>query len=346
MKQCSRNLHKNIYRVLEASIPLAIGEATGRAAAWGADKSSGGLAWSTYKATVRRDGIHNGSVGLRDFNQDLFEPISRNLAAGWDRAFQRRIPVHLDEFGKTTQGQLKEFHEAVQADVRGRRTNVSGLATLSSQVLVHMRTLEHLSAVFRTTVTDLQREANRKFTPSICQAMKYAYTICTEERGMGSYNRMKAAMTEHVEKVRNTMFHSAAKTVKTQLEAMCKTLERQMNEEMENMFGTIFREYMQVLGEWPFIDRYLVLPPLCTSTVLLTLTSQLARGSTGMIYDSLRTLPCEQMSTTFYIAATLCSPLHWAILPLNNRRSQSNRKAMLTMSEISNLRTSIRTPRT
>ncbi|KAI1780219.1 hypothetical protein F4818DRAFT_437499 [Hypoxylon cercidicola] len=242
-----RSLDKNIFRVLDSSIPLAVDAATSTAISWGGDKSSGGLAWSTYKAIVRRDGIYGGAKGLRDFNQELFEPISRNLATGWERTFQRRVPAYLDEFGTVTQAKLKEFHEAVQAGVRQRGKNVSGLATLSSQALVHMRTLERLTSALRTTITGLQREVNRKFTPVICTAMKHVYNICAGERGSGSYNRMKAAMRDHVDTARYTMFHEAAQTVKARLEDLCQTITQQMEDEMDRIFDMIFREYMQVV---------------------------------------------------------------------------------------------------
>lgn len=216
------------------------------------------MVWATYKATVRRSGVYTGASGPHDFNQELFDPISRNLATGWERAFQRRLPAVLDEFAAKAKNQLKAFHEAAQTRAQQRHTNVSGIITLSSQILAHMRTIEQLPITLRAVITDLQREASRQFTPAICSAMQYAYQVCTEERGPGSYNRMKAAMANHVETSRYTMFNEATDTVKAQLEAMCRTVQKSLSDEMEDMFSSIFRDYMKVLGEYLTITAYII----------------------------------------------------------------------------------------
>lgn len=241
------SLRENIYRVFESTIPLAVNAATDTAASWGAPKAMGGLVWSTYKATVRRQGVYCGAAGPHDFNQELFDPISRNLATGWERAFQRRLPAVLDQFASKAKKQLTAFHEAAKERAHQRHTNVSGITTLSNQVKAHERTLDQLPSTLRTTITDLQREASREFTPAICHAMMYAYDVCAQERGTGSYNRMKMAMLNHVENSRNTMFEEATNTVKARLEAMCRSIRQQMDDQMEDMFSTIFRDYMRVL---------------------------------------------------------------------------------------------------
>jgi hypothetical protein len=182
------------------------------------------LFWATYKATVRRQGVYSGASGPRDFNQDLFDPISRNLATGWERAFQRRLPTILESFAKDTAVRLQRFHQAAKARAEQRHTNITGLVTLSNQILAHMRTVQGIPITIRSKVTELQREANRQFTPVICDAMMKAYTICTDEHGPGSYARMKEAMLNHVDYTRHSMFRQATKVVKGQLEAMCRSV--------------------------------------------------------------------------------------------------------------------------
>ncbi|OTA63095.1 hypothetical protein K449DRAFT_349574 [Hypoxylon sp. EC38] len=255
-----QSLYDNVYRVFDSSIPLAVNAALDTAQGWGAHKSLGGLAWATYKATVRRNGVYCGAAGPHDFNQELFDPISRNLATGWERAFQHRLPAVLNEFAAKTKKQLKEFHDAVQARARDRHTTVSGMVTLSSQILAHMRTLEQFPDNLRAMITELQREASRQFTPAICSAMSYAYDTCVAERGQGSFNRMKYAMTTHVEASRHTMFTEATDTVKTQLEAMCRNVQKKLADETEDMFSIIFRDYMKVIVGTT-VDRHAKLSP-------------------------------------------------------------------------------------
>ncbi|KAI1659708.1 Dynamin family-domain-containing protein [Daldinia decipiens] len=260
VKLLKESLQEHVYSVFTSSIPGAVSAAPNTASGWSAPKQLGGMVWATYKATVRRSGVYTGASGPHDFNQELFEPISRNLATGWERAFQRRLPAVLDEFAAKAKNQLKAFHEAAQTRARQRHTNVSGIITLSSQILAHMRTIEQLPITMRAVITDLQREASRQFTPAICNAMQYAYQVCTEERGPGSYNRMKAAMANHVETSRHTMFNQATDTVKAQLEAMCRVVQKSLSDEMEDMFSSIFRDYMKVLVGTT-VDRHAKLPP-------------------------------------------------------------------------------------
>ncbi|RMX99159.1 hypothetical protein D0867_12197, partial [Hortaea werneckii] len=67
----------------------------------------------TYRATVRRSGVYQGAAGLRDFNQELIQPVYKQLASAWEKAFQRRLPHILQSFTKTGSAMLKKFHAAV-----------------------------------------------------------------------------------------------------------------------------------------------------------------------------------------------------------------------------------------
>ncbi|KAI1074397.1 hypothetical protein F5B20DRAFT_586283 [Whalleya microplaca] len=242
MSLLHQSLHEHVYQTFDSSIPLAVNAALDTANGWGAHRDLGGLHWATYKATVRRNGAFR-----TDFNEALFSPISRNLATSWERAFQRRLPAVLDGFASKTQKLLGGFHKAAKERAEQRHTNVSGILTLSSQIMAHMRTLEQLPLTLRETITNLQRDASREFVPQICEAMMYAYQVCTDERGTGSYARMKAAMAEHVDHSRHTMFRQATDVVKAQLEKMCRTVEEQMLNQIEDIFEAVFRDYMSVL---------------------------------------------------------------------------------------------------
>ncbi|KAI0148196.1 hypothetical protein F4776DRAFT_606585 [Hypoxylon sp. NC0597] len=271
-----QSLYDNVYNIFDSSIPLAVNAALDTAHGWGAHRALGGLAWATYKATVRRNGVYCGAAGPRDFNQELFDPVSRNLATGWERAFQHRLPTVMKEFAEKTKKQLREFHDAVQARAQDRQTTVSGMITLSSQISAHMRTLEQLPETLRTTITELQREASRQFTPAICNAMRYAYETCVAENGPGSYSRMKYAMANHVEASRHTMFRQATDTVKTQLEAMCRSVRKSLTDGTEDMFSVIFRDYMKVIVGTT-VDRHAKLSPQ-ELNMRTTLNNVLARS--------------------------------------------------------------------
>ncbi|KAI1749431.1 hypothetical protein F4782DRAFT_513171 [Xylaria castorea] len=242
-----QSLQEHIFDTISASMPSAIEGAPDTAYSWGAPRGEGGLFWSTYKATVRRQGIYAGASGPRDFNQELFDPIYRNLATGWERAFNHRLPALLKSLANEMSAKLQEFHQAAKDRAEQKHANISGLVTLSSQILAHTRTIQALPAAIRDKVTELQREANREFTPVICGAMTDAYEICTNEHGQGSYARMKDAMISHVEFARGSMFHDATGVVKVQLEAMCQSIMKDISESVQAVFEIVCMDYARTL---------------------------------------------------------------------------------------------------
>lgn len=62
--------------------------------------------------------------------------------------------------------------------------------------------------------------------------------------GSGSFVRMKAAMVQHVETTRNTMFHQATATVRERLEAMCDTVMAELNKATRTIMISLFNDYM------------------------------------------------------------------------------------------------------
>src|SRR5690242_19524435 len=97
-------------------------------------------------------------------------------------------------------------------------------------------------------MTEMQREANRDFAPTILDSMQAAYEICTDERGPGSFKRMKAAMSEHVERSRHHMFSDATTTVKNHLDMMCRSLQEMMEHLTDEVWIKMRDDYMRALG--------------------------------------------------------------------------------------------------
>jgi hypothetical protein len=175
---------ENIFKSFDKYIPMAVDAAVPTATHWGAHRAEGGLLWATYKATCRRNGVFSGSSGPRDFNAELFDPISKHLASGWERAFQRRLPASLDDFLRTIRVALEKFHREATERAKERGTLYHGLNMLAQQLQAHtQRTLDVRGAVL-ALAQELQREANRGFTPVIQDEMTPAYDGCVAERGM------------------------------------------------------------------------------------------------------------------------------------------------------------------
>ncbi|KAK3294038.1 uncharacterized protein B0H64DRAFT_361274 [Chaetomium fimeti] len=240
-------LEENVFENFDKYIPAAVEAALPTATQWGAHRSTGGLLWATYKATCRRNGIFSGSSGPRDFNDELFSPISKHLANGWERAFQRRLPQALDSFARHIKTRLSKFHREATERARERGTQYTALNMLNQQLGAHSVRISDVGALSVSLAQELQREANRAFTPVIQDEMTPAYEGCVAERGPGSYMRMKNLMLAHVNDHRESMFRVATNVVQEQLEEMCDKIGEQLGVSVEELQTRLARDYLAVL---------------------------------------------------------------------------------------------------
>lgn len=242
-------MHDQIFEKYPGVIEEAINAAPQTAYQWGAHKDEGGLFWATYKAVVRRDGAyHSKTSGFRDFNSELIDPITKRLATGWERAFQNRLPKTFELYTKDSSKILHQFHDMIEERAKQNGVGLASLASLKNQVYTYEQLFADLYTLLVTSMTEIQREANRDFTPTIVAIMSTVYDICAEERGPGSFMRMKGQMTAHVDHVRHHMFNAATETVKGHLGKMCKELQMTMETEVDRIAGAMRKDYMAVLG--------------------------------------------------------------------------------------------------
>ena len=176
-------MSENIFESFDRYIPAAVDAAVPTATQWGAPRSLGGMFWATYKATCRRSGVFSGASGPRDWNDELFSPISKHLAGGWERAFQRRLPAALDSFLRAIRAYLEKFHRDATERARERGTLHSGLGMLAQQLQAHSQRISDVRVAVLALAQELQREANRGFTPVIQGDMIPVYEECVAERG-------------------------------------------------------------------------------------------------------------------------------------------------------------------
>ncbi|KAJ5035261.1 Dynamin family-domain-containing protein [Bipolaris maydis] len=229
----------------------AIEAAPATAGAWG-QKDQGGLMWASYKAVVRRAGVfHSTAAGKRDFNSDLVEPIMKRLATGWERTFQRRLPEtlnnHIDDLDKL----LGKAHKAIEARVRSTGIGLANLSVLRTRLPNYKDGFKAYGVDLVNEMKEIQREANRDFTPCIVDMMRDAYNICAAQNGPGSFKRMKEHMISHVVDARHTMFRKAVQKVEEDLEAMSKTLQKRMEAKASEIFRNMNRDYTCALGNQP-----------------------------------------------------------------------------------------------
>ncbi|KAF2768799.1 hypothetical protein EJ03DRAFT_351811 [Teratosphaeria nubilosa] len=228
----------------KAASQLAVPTSSG----WGAHRNDGGLYWATYKATVRRQGVFSGAAGPKDFNAELTEPVYKQLATAWEKAFQRRLPKILKQFDRSGSDLLKKFHAAVAARCRERGHGLARLGMLENQLQAYRAIFGDLATSVINQVNEKQREINREFTPVIARIMEPVYTTCIEESGPGQFKRMKSAMLDHVTSNSVTMFEDATKEVRKSITKMCDSVQSDMLDRADAIYLSMQRDYMSIIG--------------------------------------------------------------------------------------------------
>lgn len=202
----------------------------------------------TYKATVRRQGVYQGASGLRDFNGELTEPVYKQLASSWEKAFQRRLPHILQSFTRSGTDLQRKFHLAIADRCRQRGHGIARIGMLENQLQAYQAIFGDLANAMIAQVNEGQREINREFTPVISQAMEPAYDACTNERGTGSFNRMKGHMATHVSQHCVSMFEDATEQVRKSILKMCGNVRAEMGDRADGIFISMQRDYMSIIG--------------------------------------------------------------------------------------------------
>lgn len=165
-------LDRQIFHSFGKYIPLARDAASSTAESWNTQP------WSSYKATVRRSGVWN-----LNYNSQLWRPMDQKLTAGWERAFQRRLPNLLEDLGVKLTSLVEDYHKEAVAHVKEHCINPAGVTMLDQQLEGYRRQLKDVATVVKNVTQELQKEASRSFTPVIQEDMQPVYTTCFTERG-------------------------------------------------------------------------------------------------------------------------------------------------------------------
>ena len=174
-------------------------------------------------------------------------PILKRLATTWERTFQSHLPSTIKKHVENSIKLLYNFHEAIRERANSGVSLVT-LSMLGTQFTNYEQFLQDLEVYIIDKMNELQREANRNFTPIVAEAMHDAYQQCVIDCGQGTYKRMKKYMEDHVERERHRMFDAAFKTVETELDHMCIILQQAMKAEADKISEQISTNYMRVIN--------------------------------------------------------------------------------------------------
>ncbi|GIJ86574.1 hypothetical protein Asppvi_005463 [Aspergillus pseudoviridinutans] len=251
-QQIREEFDDNVFDACENALAPAAAEANKTALRWGApvdrsNRTAGGYFWSTYKAICRRNGLYSNAQGHHDWNAELIEPVIKAIASGWEKTFSRRINSLLQGCASDAGRLLKSFHDDIEREA-SQNGPAASLHLLSHQIRNYQALLKDVCNENLATTVVQAKEINRMFQPVIATALEPAYETCVEERGTGSFMRMKAAMVAHVEQARWTMFRDSADTVKRAFEEMVKAVEDKMLLKTQEILSFVKRDYMSALG--------------------------------------------------------------------------------------------------
>jgi hypothetical protein len=141
------------------------------------------MAWNTYRATLRRDGCWR----QRDLNEELVNPLTRNIAVSWSRVFESDLFTDFDLAVMSSVIKLLEkFEESVPAALKDRASIQVEACKKEARIAVH-KTIEVVSEA----MNEEQKEISRCLAPHIQNRLKDGYRKAMKEVGPGSFARQK-----------------------------------------------------------------------------------------------------------------------------------------------------------
>ena len=136
---------------------------------------------------MRRNGVFTRSTSKRgkshNLNEDLAEPMTMRLATGWERAFRLIPSVILHQYSEPSQETLGDFHRSIVRRARRHNVDSTGLERLSKSLANSEKTFEACHHDLQGMITQLQRDINRNFGPTIAKIMQEAYNHGTVQSG-------------------------------------------------------------------------------------------------------------------------------------------------------------------
>ncbi|XP_066288368.1 uncharacterized protein [Branchiostoma lanceolatum] len=220
-----RSISICIHPKLKEGVQAAATMCQAVAKKWGAptckeNRQAGGLHYSTYKATVRRSGVYKSpTYGPIDMNEDLSSPLYNTITISWQKVFDNgTLFFTLDNCKHSILSTLKEFLLKLRTELQALGMDADRVNRVGQQQLnsTKMR-LDNALAELKEFITAQQREISRVMTPAVQNRMEPAYETCTNERGPGSFNRMRNHMDVHVVYEKDIMFDQASQVLLKQL---------------------------------------------------------------------------------------------------------------------------------
>ncbi|KAL3859762.1 hypothetical protein ACJMK2_009958 [Sinanodonta woodiana] len=171
-----------------------------------------GLHWRSYRATVQRKGVFTLPASNTDinFNQDLADPIYKEVENEWNRVFNLQLPQFLEKTLNRIENETKLFIEHLCEQVRRFHISEVRVKDTKKQLELNVKgKISELLSQMNLEVMRKQREINRILTPFIQLKLDDVYTTAGNQTGKGSTESTKKCMNEGIDNLRHTMFDEA-----------------------------------------------------------------------------------------------------------------------------------------
>ncbi|KAL3864908.1 hypothetical protein ACJMK2_006554 [Sinanodonta woodiana] len=186
-----------------------------------------GLHWRSYRATVQRKGIFTIYSSKTDinFNDDLVDPIYKEIAIEWNRVFNAQLPQTLDKTSEEICNETRIFIDHLCEQVKLFPISEERVQNIKIQLKlsINVKLSEFLSQIC-LQVMHKQREINRILTPFIQFRMDDVYMDVANQTGTGSTENMKRCMREGIDKLRHTMFDDATEKLLGELDSLQRVI--------------------------------------------------------------------------------------------------------------------------
>ncbi|KAI9019085.1 hypothetical protein DFJ74DRAFT_728651 [Hyaloraphidium curvatum] len=197
-----------------------------------------GLHYSTYKATVRRDGVYSSRAagGTIDMNQRLADPIQSQVTSTWDRVLNNEMVVELDALHRNLLSAMDKNVGSLASLFKGKGASAARVDAVAneSMELERIKIPDSIDGV-KAYILETQREISRALVPEIAESMKHAYASAAAEYGKGSLQRMRELMVDHVEENRHEMFDEAVNVVLDLLRDLSTNVKSRINALQNNI---------------------------------------------------------------------------------------------------------------
>lgn len=210
----------------------------------GPDKN--GLYWSTYFATVRREGVYvSASAGQIDFNQELCDPVEKEFSADWQRIMDTTVRLLLRECERKVAEICSALDKAMAAGLSEAGVGRDRIAPMVNAASRSCTTALKASfqAMFEVAANS-QRDLNRSLLPKVQDRMQDGYTAAVGvPSGTGRFARIKSAVESHADQAVRTLFDDATVELLTAIGNLIDQLASMMGATAEVITKTMTSVY-------------------------------------------------------------------------------------------------------